>query len=136
MCVSILFHQDLSHSVSGWIDWNLILDPIGGPNYVQNYVDSPIITNATSGEIYKQPIFYAIGHFSRFITEGSIRIEVTTSNELIKTLGFKRPDGNVVLILFNQFLVPIELYIVDGSRIVLLTIPPETIQTVVYRSLN
>lgn len=122
------------HSVSGWIDWNLILDTIGGPNYIQNYVDAPIITNATSGEIYKQPMFYAIGHFSRFITEGSIRIEVTTSNSMIKTVGFKRPDGNVVLVLFNPFKT-IELFVLDGNRTLALTIPSQTVQSVVYRSI-
>lgn len=30
--------EDLSHSVSAWIDWNLVLDEEGGPNYVKNTV--------------------------------------------------------------------------------------------------
>lgn len=40
--------QDLLHSVSGWIDWNLVLDEQGGPNYAKNFVDAPIIINLTS----------------------------------------------------------------------------------------
>lgn len=40
--------QDLLHSVNGWIDWNLVLDERGGPNYVNNFVDAPIILNTTS----------------------------------------------------------------------------------------
>lgn len=134
--ITLAHFQDLMHSVSGWVDRNLILDSTGGPNYVHNYVDSPIITNATSGEIYKQPMFYAIGHFSRFITEGSVRIEVKTSNSMIRTVGFKRPDGNVVLVLFNHFFLPIELIVLDGYRTILLKIPAQTIQSVVYRSIN
>jgi len=53
----------LNHWYSGWIDWNLALDEKGGPNWVMNYVDSPVIVNATGAEFYKQPMFYALGHF-------------------------------------------------------------------------
>ncbi|GMR55429.1 hypothetical protein PMAYCL1PPCAC_25624, partial [Pristionchus mayeri] len=31
--------QDLTHSVSGWMDWNLALDLKGGPNWVGNNAD-------------------------------------------------------------------------------------------------
>ena len=35
----------------------LVLDLQGGPNWAKNYVDSPIIANTTSGDIfYKQPM--------------------------------------------------------------------------------
>lgn len=40
--------ENLSHNVQAWIDWNMILDETGGPNYVSNFVDAPIIVNTTS----------------------------------------------------------------------------------------
>lgn len=40
--------DDLNHWVTGWIDWNLVLDETGGPNYVNNFVDAAIIANTTS----------------------------------------------------------------------------------------
>ena len=40
--------DDLNHWVTGWIDWNLVLDETGGPNYALNYVDAAIIANVTS----------------------------------------------------------------------------------------
>jgi len=66
--------QDLNHWFVGWVDWNLALDLNGGPNWAKNFVDSPIIVNATSGEFYKQPLFYALGHFSKFLPVNSFRI--------------------------------------------------------------
>lgn len=132
----VKYFQDLEHSVNAWIDWNLILDLTGGPNYVNNTVEAAIITNADNGEIYKQPIFYAIGQFSRFLTEGSVRIDVNTSNEMVKALGFRRPDGHVVLIFYNQYILPIELIIIADKRKLNLSIASSSIQTVVYRSLN
>lgn len=35
--------EDLTHNYNAWIDWNLVLDGDGGPNYVQNTVDASII---------------------------------------------------------------------------------------------
>lgn len=35
--------EDFTHNYNAWIDWNLMLDGEGGPNYVQNYVDAAII---------------------------------------------------------------------------------------------
>jgi glucosylceramidase len=31
--------------VTGWTDWNIALNMEGGPNWVNNFVDSPIIVN-------------------------------------------------------------------------------------------
>lgn len=59
--------ENLSHWVSTWIDWNIALDMTGGPNWIKNNVDAPIIVNATADEFYKQPIFYVLGHFSKYV---------------------------------------------------------------------
>ena len=37
----------------------------GGPNWAENVVDSPIIVNEDTGEFYKNPSYYALGHISR-----------------------------------------------------------------------
>ena len=91
--------EDFNHFVAGWVDWNLVLDEFGGPGYINNFVDAAII--AAGDEIYKQPSFYGMGHFSRFIPEGSIRIKAKSSSKFIKTVGFLRPDGYTVIVLYN-----------------------------------
>ncbi|KAH7706576.1 O-glycosyl hydrolase family 30 protein [Aphelenchoides avenae] len=55
--------QSLQRWVTGWTDWNIALDEHGGPNWVKNNVDAPIIVNNTRDEFYKQPMFYYMGHF-------------------------------------------------------------------------
>ena len=120
------FLQDLQHGFNGWIDWNLVLDENGGPNYVDNTVDAPMVVNMTSrrfvnkviwhlkdhvfdisdtNELLKQPMFYTMGHFSKFVPEGSIRIEVERSNVNVDTIAFLRPDGTVAIIIFNRFVL-------------------------------
>lgn len=93
--------EDLNHHVSAWIDWNLILDEEGGPNYADNNVDSPIVANES--EIYKQPTFYAMGHFSRFILPDSKRVFAKSSHKFIKSTGFLRPDGYMAVVLYNLY---------------------------------
>lgn len=127
--------QDFQHHVGGWIDWNLVLDQRGGPNYVDNFVDSPVIVNTENNdEIYKQPMFYAIGHFSRFITEGSVRIGVDSDNLSVLTLGFKRPDNSIVVIFYNRLTKDISLNFKDGERgNIPLTLPARSIHTLHYK---
>lgn len=35
--------EDLNHWLTGWVEWNLVLDTTGGPNWAGNQVDSPVI---------------------------------------------------------------------------------------------
>lgn len=52
--------------------WNLILDKKGGSNYAENFVEAAIMTNDDFTEAHKQPLFYAMAHFAKFILPGSI----------------------------------------------------------------
>lgn len=91
------------YDVSGWVDWNMALDPDGNPNWVNNRADSPIIVNSTAGEFYKQPMYYALAHFSKFIPPDSVRIdtEVLSPDYDIHSVAFIRPDGAIALIVCN-----------------------------------
>ncbi|KAM7359469.1 glucocerebrosidase 1b [Cochliomyia hominivorax] len=128
--------QDLQHNFNGWFDWNLLLNENGGPNYVNNTVDAPIIINTTNNaEFYKQPIFYVLGHFSKFITENSKRIEVklTSPQNTIDGVGFKRSDDKIVLIIFNSAVIPQDINLNDSIRgMFTINIPPRSINTFIY----
>ncbi|XP_042865789.1 putative glucosylceramidase 4 [Penaeus japonicus] len=95
--------EDLNHWSTGWVDWNLALDTEGGPNWARNFVDSPIIINKENGEFYKQPMFYALGHFSKFLVPGSRRISASVSSpsDSVSATAFHNPadDTSVVVIL-------------------------------------
>ena len=105
----------MNHWSSGWVDWNLALDTEGGPNWVKNFVDAPVIVNATSQEYYKQPFFYALGHYSKFLTPGSQRVFQTQepSVDTLLSTTFVRPDGGTVVIALNLGDEPIDITIDD-----------------------
>ncbi|CAH1101247.1 unnamed protein product [Psylliodes chrysocephalus] len=93
--------RDLNHWVIGWVDWNMALNLQGGPTYIDNFVDAPIIVNATAGEFYKQPMYYVLGHFSKFIPKGSIRIKSTVIDEVV-SIAVSRPDGATAVVILNK----------------------------------
>ncbi|XGW29730.1 hypothetical protein V3C99_009070 [Haemonchus contortus] len=96
--------EDVANWVVGWVDWNICLDMQGGPNWVRNFVDAPIIVNAEKQEYYKQPMWYALGHFSKFVRPDSYRILSkfdSTSHSGVKQIAFTTPDDRRVVVLIN-----------------------------------
>lgn len=65
---------DLQNYAQGWIDWNLLVDFQGGPNHLHNYCDASLVADEDFGDITIQPKFYYLGHFSKFVLPGSVRI--------------------------------------------------------------
>ena len=125
--------QDIQHGVSGWVDWNIALDTRGGPNWVNNMADSPVIVNATADEFYKQPMFYAMGHFSKFVWPGSKVLKSSIIPASFDALVFQRPTGDRVATLGNYNNEPVTVVIHDTlSGWINLEVPARTLVTVVW----
>ncbi|CAN0503901.1 unnamed protein product, partial [Ectocarpus sp. 8 AP-2014] len=58
---------DVNSWSTGWVDWNLMLNYDGGPNHAGNLCDTPIISNENHTDVIFQPMFYSIGHMSKFV---------------------------------------------------------------------
>ncbi|XP_030640570.1 lysosomal acid glucosylceramidase [Chanos chanos] len=128
--------EDLNNYVTGWTDWNLALDPGGGPNWVKNFVDSPVIVDKGRDVFYKQPMFYSLAHFSKFLWEGSQRVGVSTSHHTaLESSAFLRPDGTVVLIILNRSDSDIEFEVWDQTLgYIPTTIPQHSILTLLWKT--
>ena len=102
--ILVFYKKNMNHWTVGWTDWNLALDERGGPNWAGFSADAAIIVNGTSDEFYKQPMFYALGHFSKYVPEGSIRIgsQLVSNDADLSITAFLRPDGKRTAVLLNQ----------------------------------
>lgn len=124
--------QDLLHWTTGWVDWNLALDVQGGPNWAKNYVDSPIIVNATAQEFYKQPMYYALAHFSKFIQPGSRRVYCSQPKNL-EVVSFLTPANAAVLVVLNRNSDVQEITVIDDDLGHFnYSIPARAIQTYIW----
>lgn len=75
--------------------------------------------NATAKEYYRQPIFYALGHFSKFLVPNSVRVEddgASDAGESVTTVAFQRPDNSTVLTVFNKNNHAVSLKVHDPSK--------------------
>ncbi|CAI5447499.1 unnamed protein product [Caenorhabditis angaria] len=131
----------LEHWVSGWVDWNLVLDEKGGPNWVNNMVDVGIVVNQTAQEFYKQPIFYSMGHFSKFLPPASLRIhhekisDSTENQENPKvTCAILPRSARRTCVILNREPREINAKLVDiqENREFLVKLAPNSIQTVIW----
>jgi glucosylceramidase len=132
--------QDLENWSVGWTDWNIVLNPAGGPNWIGNFVDAPIITDATSNSTFHvQPMYYHLGHFSAFIPPGSVRIHLIQDlPAAVELTAWETPCGDLVIVALNQDLFPIlgnrsyDIYVPERGWINI-NMPPGSIQTIVFK---
>lgn len=94
--------RDFNRWLEAWIDWNLILNAKGGPNHVGNFVSAPIIADVARDKVLFLSIFYYIGHFSRYVKPGAVKIGAVANRDLIEVTAFENPDGSVVAVAMNQ----------------------------------
>lgn len=122
----------------GWVDWNMALDLTGGPSWINNLLDAPIIVNAKRDEYYKSPMFYAIGHFSRFVRPGSTRLDYRIANARfdypLEAVAFHDPDDHIVIVVLNanKHQTPFKI-IVDKQVIKIVTLRAESFNTIIFR---
>lgn len=134
--------SDMNHHVSGWTDWNLLLDTQGGPNWAKNYVDAPILFDVKKQIFYKQPMYYYLGHFSKFIRPDSRLLASQSQGPIpLEEVSFKVPAHDnlpetIVVVVLNRDLFGRNYYIQDENKYLTLHISAHAIQTVIYRAVS
>lgn len=91
----------LNNGVDGWIDWNMVLDRQGGPNWAKNWCVAPVIVDPELDEVYFTPLYHVLAHFSRFIRPDAVRIGFDNPDEHLMVTAAENPDGSIVVIVFN-----------------------------------
>ena len=89
-------------SVNNWAKtvllWNLALDENHGPR-IGGCANCRGVLTVESGGFQKNPEFDIIGHFSRFVQPGAVRIQ--SESNTVQTAAFQNPDESVVLVVLN-----------------------------------
>ncbi|PSJ76129.1 glycosyl hydrolase family 30 [Sphingobacteriales bacterium UPWRP_1] len=121
----------LNNWVDGWIDWNMVLDKQGGPNWAKNWCIAPVIADPDADEIYFTPLYYVMAHFSRFIRPGAVRIGFKHTDKDLMITAAKNPDNSIVLVLFNPAVEAKGIGLTIAGKETQWTLSPKAIQTIV-----
>lgn len=125
--------NDFNNGTVGWTDWNILLDENGGPNHVGNFCYAPVHFNTETKELIYSPIYYYIGHFSKFIKKNARRVTTSvTSNQILATT-FVNPDKSAVSVVMNESTKEQTFWFcVDNAKMKQVTIPANSILTLIY----
>ena len=120
----------LNNWVDGWVDWNMVLDRQGGPNWFENWCVAPIIVDPDADEVYFTPLYYTMAHFSKYIRPGAKVIGLDNSDKELQVTATQNPDGSIAVVVFNEgeTLKSFELSLGETSKSI--TIQPQTLQTI------
>ncbi len=92
----------MNNWVDGWVDWNMVLDRQGGPNWFKNWCAAPVIVDPDADEIYFTPLYYVMAHFSKYIRPGAEVLGVENGNKDLQITAAQNPDGTIAVVVFNE----------------------------------
>lgn len=128
---------DFNNHVTGFIDWNLVLDLGSGPLHVNFEVSdafgSHSAVHVDESHVYYQTIFQYIGHFSRFVPEGARRIgwRWAQAAPSLEVTSFAT-DSDLVVVVMNANDNATSYAISEAGETATLSIPAHAIQTLVF----
>jgi glucosylceramidase len=123
---------NLNNWMSGWTDWNIVLDEQGGPNHVGNYCDAPIIADTRNDSLTFQSSYYYIGHFSKYIRPGAVRIASSKYTDKLETIAFKNADGTIAVVVLNRTDEDLPYILRNRDELAESVSPAHSIQTLLF----
>ena len=120
------------------INWNLALDPSGGPHVGGCATCTPIVTIGPGGTVTRNAEYYTLGHLARFVQPGAVRIASTSFgttgwNGQVMDVAFRNPDGSTVLVAHNENDNPSTFGVREGGQAFSYTLPGGALATFTWR---
>jgi len=125
----------LNHWVTGWIDWNIVLDQRGGPNHVGNFCGAPIMIDVDSGYVYYTPVFYILSQLSNTIRPGDIAVQtdkqlIGLDDDAIHASASINADNLLSVQVLNTTKQAVELALQIGEQYAVANIDANALQTI------
>jgi glucosylceramidase len=122
------------------INWNLALDPSGGPHNGGCGTCSGVVTVGPGDTVTRNAEYYTLGHLARFVDPGAVRVASTSFgttgwNGQIMDVAFRNPDGSTALVVHNENDDPRSFAVQQGGESFDYTLPGGALATFVWRTL-
>ena len=123
----------LNNWVDGWIDWNMVLDKQGGPNWFKNWCVAPVIVDPDKDEVYFTPLYYTMAHFSKFIRPQAVKIGCEIDSKELMATAASNPDGTIAVVVFNPTEVVHTVKLLLNNQVQIISINALALQTVIIK---
>jgi len=116
------------------VNWNLALDPSGGPHNGGCGTCTGVLTVGPGQTVTRDAEYYTLGHLARFVRPGAVRIAsssfgTTGWNGQIMDAAFRNPDGSIALVAHNENDDPRSLAVAEGDASFDYTLPGGALAT-------
>jgi glucosylceramidase len=103
------------------VNWNIALDSTGGPHLGGCDTCTGLATLQPDGSVSTDAEYYTIGHLSKFVKPGAVRIGSTSYgttgwNGQLMSAAFRNPDGTTALVVHNENDDPRSFAVAVGDR--------------------
>jgi glucosylceramidase len=121
------------------VNWNIALDPAGGPHVGGCSTCTAPLTVNPDGTVTRNAEYYTLGHLARFVRPGAVRIASTSFgttgwNGQVMDVAFRNPDGTTVLVAHNENDNPQTFAVREGAQAFTYTLPGGALATFVWRA--
>lgn len=123
---------NLNNGMNTFIDWNIVLDEIGGPNHVGNFCDAPYLYDTKNEKLIESNICGHLWHFSHFLEVGATRIGMTRYTDELEVTAFQNKD-NISVVILNRTDKELPAYIRLNDNCAEILVEPKSISTAVIK---
>lgn len=113
------------------LQWNLAADPNSNPHTDGGCTECLGAITIDGNTVTRNPAYYIVGHSSKFIPPGSLRIESNYSSEF-PNVAYKTPDDKIVVLVLNNSDVQNTLNINMQREPVTVTLPAGAVATLIW----
>ena len=129
--------EGINNRLTGFIDWNIILDKDGGPNHANNFCGAPIMIDTENKDIYFTPVYNILKQLSRNLRPGDTALHTVTGEGANKDNLFVgatlNQKGEVVVNMLNIIKEPITFDLKLGDYVATVTAPANSLQTIIVK---
>ena len=129
-----------NHWLTGYCDWNIVLDSIGGPNHVNNFAGAQVMIDYANNVVYYTPYYYVLKQFSRSMRPGDVALQVHYPSTMktgvdcetqdIFLCAVEKTDGSYAINILNMgpaTTLPIQL----GDYYAQIELPSSSVKTII-----
>ncbi len=122
----------VNHWMTGYIDWNSVLDSIGGPTHVLNHCGAQVMVDYQNDIIYFTPYHYAFRHFSRSMRPGDVVLGVSeiVNNPDLHVCAVKKQTGAFAINMLNKAQQPVSFNLQLGDWFATVHLPANCVETI------
>jgi glucosylceramidase len=116
------------------VNWNLALDPSGGPHNGGCDTCTGVVTVGPGDTVTENAEYFTLGHLARFVRPGAVRIASTSFgttgwNGQVMDAAFRNRDGSTALVVHNENDDPRTFAVAEGDWSFEYTLPGGALAT-------